>query len=152
MKKIRMFLSLLLVLTISGAAAQAGIISNFSGLSRSYRPALDAKTRSDLIRLRKGEEPKIVSSDNLIRDGKALAGEGYVLIGTSAVEAGGRPEITKKIRRQCKRVGASVALYSSAFSGTKTNSQYYLLSSSVLEEKKTVNRYNYEIWYYMKTK
>jgi hypothetical protein len=109
---------------------------------------VDAEKRPDLILLRKGQEPRIVSSENLIRDGKEMTNDGYVLIGTAAIEAGGRRDILKKIRRHCKKVGATDVLYASSYSGTKTNSQYYLLSSSVFEEKKTEKRYNYEIWYY----
>jgi hypothetical protein len=94
----------------------AGCVTNYSKINTPY---IDGDSISDEYKLKEGEEPIIISSNNIDYDIELL--NNYVCIGSTNFNAP-KIDIESDIRRQCLNNGAKIAIYQVAYTHTE-NSQ-----------------------------
>ncbi|MDR0580225.1 MAG: PDZ domain-containing protein [Campylobacteraceae bacterium] len=88
-----------------------------SGYADFYKPMIDVKTANNIKLLNKNEEPQIHSSDNMANDIIDVLSNHYVMIGYSSFN--GIAEDENGLRKLCKKIGATLALYNIKYSDTR---------------------------------
>jgi len=111
MKRIIFFLSLFCLL------------SSCASLSSFYRPYVDVKTLNDASVLESDAEPEVFLSNDLNNDVQEILSEHYYCIGCTSFNDRqiNEKSIVSMIKRQCKAVGATLAVYNINYAGTQIN-------------------------------
>jgi hypothetical protein len=122
--------------TSSGSSSASSSRSSSSRpFSYFYDQWIDAKVEKDLITLKDGEEPRLIRSNNIDEDIYEYLSDYYVIIGDTGFNGPYR-DIIDDIKKQCKKNGASTALYSIEYA--YTTGSY------------SVRRYDYTVYYLVK--
>jgi len=101
-----------------------------------YEPFKSPEDRGyNVIRLNKNEEPKILSSSDINNDYFEMLSDYYVCLGATSFN-GPSEDIIDSIKEQCKRIGATIALYSIEYA--YTTGSY------------NIRRYDYSVYYFVK--
>jgi len=122
------------------------ILSSCTTFSSFYDPWHDVNELNYVITLKEGEEPKIInsSSNNFDNDFFEILSNNYICIGTTSFN-GPDQNIVSDIKKQCRENKATLALYSSSYTGTSSGiytSGYYVSSYNV-------RRYDYGVYYFV---
>lgn len=133
---------LLPILSLSTVAFFAGCAS--TGYSKFYNentPVMSklATNKEWFVELADGEEPKIISTDDLAKDIKSMVSKRYIQIGSSNFN--GKLEGVEAVQNQAKKVRAVAAIYTSKYTDTQTNSGTLLLPQTNYYSG-NVNAYN----------
>ncbi|RBQ31799.1 hypothetical protein CRU92_06200 [Arcobacter sp. FW59] len=116
--KINFFLVIISFIFFTGCAS--------NGYKEFYTPfdnekeLLALKNNPNYSFLKKDEEPKLIYSKNLEKDIKDLERKHFYQIGYSSFNGG--LEDIENLKSQAKKIGALIALYTSKFTNTQTNS------------------------------
>ena len=100
-----------------------------------YDSWVDARSRQDVIALKAGENPKLIRSNNLDDDIYEIVSDNYLIVGKTSFN-GPSEDIIDDINSQCKKNGATIALYSLEYAYT---TGYY-----------SIRRYDYSVYYFVK--
>lgn len=120
-------------------------LGSTSTFSNFYDPYVDAKSLSNVITLKEGEEPKIINSYDISNDYFDILSDNYTCIGNTNFN-GPDENLTNDIKIQCKKNGATIVLYNRDY--TDTRSGVYSYGGNV--SSYNVKRYNYVIYYFVK--
>lgn len=101
-----------------------------SGYKEFYQPYADAQTIPQAEILQEGQEPQIISTDNIDRDVALLRSRMFYILGVSSFNGG--IENLKNAKAQAKKIGATTVLTTSQFTNTRT-----IQSALVLPDNKT---------------
>jgi len=137
------FIFLAIASASTPSSTSSGSSSTSSSRSSSSRPFsdfyeqwIDTKVEKDLITLKNGEEPRIIRSNNIDEDLLEYLSDYYKCIGDTGFNGPYR-DIIDEIKDQCKKNGATVALYSIDYSYTTPGSY-------------SIRRYDYTVYYLVK--
>ena len=124
----------LLILSLIGSFLLTGCASQFE---KSYKPAVTAYgspvTPPAAPPLTRSRDPVLLWSSDASRDGKRLAQEGFVLIGTSSYSGAIDLAYAMDAVAQGKKVGASVVLLNVDF----ITASHYVAAGSLMDEYRT---------------
>lgn len=94
----------------------------------------------NVTRLKENEEPKIIFSNDFDNDTYNILSTHYQCLGFSNFN-GSQEDITNELITHCKKIGATIALYSKNYTDTRYGSTQYGLYS--------VKRYDYHVSYFV---
>jgi hypothetical protein len=124
----------------------AFLSSSCSTMAEFYEPYRTPEERGyTVIRLKENEEPKIYSTNDLSNDVFDQISDHYVVLGVTSYN-GPADNITDDIKMHCKKIGATVALYSITYTDTRYGSSYYQGTGGSY----SIKRYDYDIYYFVK--
>jgi hypothetical protein len=123
------------------------IIISCTSFSSFYTPWIDSNSISNFYTLNEGEEPKIINSIDIDEDMFELLSENYLCIGDTKFNGPDENQISN-IKNQCRKNGATVALYSKIY--TRTDSGVYSSGDNI--RSYNVRRYDYRIMYFAQKK
>jgi len=109
-----------------------------------YNPWLDTNILQNMISLKEGEEPQIITSSNIDNDFFNVLSNHYYCIGDTSFN-GPDDDLTKDIKKQCQQNGAMIALYSKSYTDTRsgiTGYGNYIGSYNI-------RRYDYIVYYFI---
>lgn len=113
----KLIISMLFVAVLSGCAS--------NGYKDFYKPLQDVSGLNEVKKLKPGEEPKIITSNDFIKDIYTLRSKNYIPLGFSSFN-GGKQSIENAVI-QAKEIGATVVLASSSYTNTQTSTSTLLL-------------------------
>ena len=99
-----------------------------SGYKQFYKSYVDPRTAPEFEVIGENELPKLYGSGDFDSDIKALRAKRYVVVGVSSFNGG--YEDTKNALTQAKRIGATVVLVNSEYTGTQTSTAPLFLPSN----------------------
>ena len=99
-----------------------------SGYQKFYQQYVDIKTFPDLEVLQPKQAPKVYGTDNFDRDIAILRAKKYIVIGASSFNGG--YEDTKNATAQAKKIGATIVLTNSQYTGTQTSTAALFLPNN----------------------
>jgi len=85
-----------------------------------YTPYIDSNTIPAENKLKRGEEPKIILSNDILNDGIDILTNHYSCIGSTSFN-GPKENIVPDIKKQCLENGAKIALYQTEYTNTIYN-------------------------------
>jgi hypothetical protein len=112
--------------------------------SKWYDSWIDINQFSNVITLKKGEEPQIIRSNDIDNDFFEIRSNHYSCIGDTGFNGPDR-DIVNDIKRQCRQNGATIALYSFNYTDTRYGSSYYKGSGGSYSTR----RYDYQVYYFV---
>jgi hypothetical protein len=118
------------------SSASSSRSSSSRSFSDFYDQWIDAKVEKDLITLKNGEEPRLIRSNNIDEDFYEYLSDYYKCVGDTGFNGPYR-DIIDDIKNQCKKNGATVALYSIEYSYTTPGSY-------------SIRRYDFTVYYLVK--
>jgi hypothetical protein len=136
MKQFVMYCSIFITLVLVSCATTSSF-SNF------YKPLRSPEERGyNVIRLNQDEEPRIILSNNLTNDLYDYLSRRYIILGKTSFN-GPSEEFRNDIKMQCKKIGATVALYSIEYTHTNHGSIFYEGTGGAY----SIRRYDYSVYY-----
>jgi len=159
MKIIYILFIVLICVVFAGCAT-----ANYGSFYISY---VDSSSISAEYKLKDGEEPRIIPTDNIVDEFKALSNN-YVCIGSTDFNAP-KTNIEAVIKEQCLTNGARIAIYQVVYTHTvrgepppRYNRNNYggradavgIISSindlvDVIISSQKIDRYNYNVYYFV---
>jgi hypothetical protein len=109
-----------------------------------YDPWHDVNELKNIITLKEGEEPRIIRSSNIDDDVNDILSNNYIIIGTTSFN-GPDDNITNSIKGQCRKNGATIALYGKEYTDTRTG----IYRSGNYYSSYNIRRYDYSVYYFV---
>ena len=121
------------------------LFSSCTTFSSFYDSWHDISELSNVITLQEGEDPRIIRSSNMDDDENEILSNNYIIIGTTSFN-GPDDDITNSIKNQCRKNGATIALYGKEYTDTRHGvyTNYYGGVSSY-----NIRRYDYSVYYFV---
>jgi hypothetical protein len=150
------------------------LLNSCASLSSFYKPYIDVKTLNDVVVLEPDAEPEVFLSNNLNNDIQDILSEHYYCIGCTSFNNCriSEKDVVSMIKRQCKAVGATLAVYNINYAGTEINTislprtayhrrfvyENHRLDAFSITERSTewkdytykVRRYDYNVYYFVR--
>jgi len=120
--------------------------TNNQSASKWYDSWINTKERSDIITLQQGEEPQINRSNNIEDDVFDFLSDYYIIVGRTGFNgtASEQDNFFNDIKKQCRKNGATVAVYNISYTDTRSGS----FSSG---GSYNIRRYDYVVYYLVKS-
>ena len=122
--------------TSSESSSASSSRSSSRTFSDFYDSWTDAKTEKDVITLKEGENPRLIRSNDVDEDLYEYLSDYYIIIGRTGFN-GPSEDIINDIREQCRKNGATIALYSIEYA--------YATGGSY-----SIRRYDHTVYYLVK--
>jgi hypothetical protein len=114
--------------------------------SKWYKSWVNVQEISDVITLQQGEQPKIIRSNNIEDDIFDFLSDYFIIVGRTAFNgtASEQDNFFNDINKQCRKNGATIALYNISYTDTRSGS----FSSG---GSYNIRRYDYVVYYFVKS-
>jgi len=120
------------------------LFSSCETFSNFYKSWYDVNELKNIIVLQEGEEPKIFRSSNIDDDVNEILSNNYIIIGTTSFN-GPDDNITNSIKEQCRKNGATIALYGKEYTDTRSG----IYRSGNYYSSYNIRRYDYTVYYFV---